>query len=69
MIYTNLSDEQIKKAIQTKIKIKQNKKSIYNYDFFSDMDRKSYLISIFIDEDVCIVKNTFLIIKVYLQRS
>jgi hypothetical protein len=69
MIFTNLSESQLKKAIQTKIELHQNKKEIYNEEFFKDIDRKAFHISLVIDEPISIIKNTLLMIKVYAQES
>jgi hypothetical protein len=69
MIYTNLSEQELKTAIQTKIKITQNKKPLYNDDFFADIDRKAFVISTMIDEPISIIKNTLLMVKVYAQES
>ncbi len=69
MIYTNLSENQLKQAIQTKINIKSNQKQIYNDDFFSDINRKAFVISQTINEDISIIRNVLLMVKVYTEES
>ena len=69
MIYTNLSERELKRAIQTDIKITQNDKHFETKPIFDEIDRKAYLLSIILNEPVEHTKKVLYCLKLMSLQS
>jgi len=69
MIYTNLTKEELKRAIQTDIKIIQNDKYFETKSIFDEIDKKAYLLSVILNESVEHTKKVLYCLKLMSLQS